>query len=182
MNTIVLLSGGLDSTTSAQYFKDRGHSVQGLFFDYGHRAKDREYKSAKMVADYYGFPIQVASFVGVQPPSEGDIRGRNALFICGALMSYPNFSGILTLGIHAGTPYYDCGALFIKSISGMVEAYTDGQVVLDLPFVNWDKGMIYAYAISNGVPLDLTYSCEAGTDPPCGRCLSCRDRNDLTAI
>lgn len=99
-----------------------------------------------------------------------------------ALLVYPRFKGILSLGIHTGTPYYDCSERFIRDITPTVEGYTGGEVRIDAPFLAWDKPTIYAYCKEKGVPIHLTYSCESGTDPPCGKCLSCKDREALNAF
>jgi 7-cyano-7-deazaguanine synthase len=63
----------------------------------------------------------------------------------------------------------------------LLAGYTQGNVVLEAPFINWNKKMIYHYCKENNVPTDLTYSCENGTIPPCGKCNSCLDRRYLHA-
>ncbi len=49
---IVLLSGGLDSSTCAAIAKAEGYSLYALTFDYGQR-HDKELIAAKQVAEYY---------------------------------------------------------------------------------------------------------------------------------
>lgn len=53
MKAIVLLSGGLDSTTCAYVAKHQGYEVYALSFDYGQRLK-RELDSARAVAKAVG--------------------------------------------------------------------------------------------------------------------------------
>jgi 7-cyano-7-deazaguanine synthase len=48
---------------------------------------------------------------------------------------------------------------------------------LGAPFATWTKQDIIAYCRTRNVPVHLTYSCERGTEPPCGTCLSCKDRS-----
>jgi 7-cyano-7-deazaguanine synthase len=50
---VVLLSGGLDSTTAAAWAKAQGHDVYALSFDYGQRHK-KELERAKAVAAALG--------------------------------------------------------------------------------------------------------------------------------
>ena len=50
---VVLLSGGLDSATTASFAASRGFEVYGLSFDYGQRHR-RELESARLVAEALG--------------------------------------------------------------------------------------------------------------------------------
>ena len=90
------------------------------------------------------------------------------------------FSSI-KIGIHAGTGYPDCSKPFITPIQEVVNAYANGIVEILAPFIDWQKSDIYSYSKSNNVPIHLTYSCECGGPPPCGKCLSCKDRELLDA-
>ncbi|MBU0767418.1 7-cyano-7-deazaguanine synthase, partial [Patescibacteria group bacterium] len=49
MKAIVLLSGGLDSSTTLYYAKSKGYDCRALIFDYGQRHR-RELKSAVAIA------------------------------------------------------------------------------------------------------------------------------------
>ena len=49
---VILLSGGLDSTTTLAIAKNDGYILYGLTFDYSQR-HDKELISAKKIADYY---------------------------------------------------------------------------------------------------------------------------------
>jgi 7-cyano-7-deazaguanine synthase len=49
---IVLLSGGLDSTTALALAKEKGYEIVALTFDYGQKHK-RELDSAKMIAGHF---------------------------------------------------------------------------------------------------------------------------------
>jgi 7-cyano-7-deazaguanine synthase len=55
---VVLLSGGLDSTTVAAWAKASGYQVQALTLSYGQR-HDRELTSARLVAEELAIPHQV---------------------------------------------------------------------------------------------------------------------------
>lgn len=50
---IVLLSGGLDSTTTLAYAKDKGFEIYALSFDYGQR-HNQELEASKLIAKEYG--------------------------------------------------------------------------------------------------------------------------------
>ncbi|MCY4580339.1 MAG: 7-cyano-7-deazaguanine synthase [Chloroflexi bacterium] len=180
MDVWLLMSGGIDSTASAHYFAQRGDAVQGIFVDYGQAAVCREREAANAVADYLSIPIAELRFQSPQRFATGEIVGRNAFLIFSAMMGMNLKQGILSMGIHAGTQYYDCGSDFIKRVGVLIDNYSVGQLTLHCPFQNNNKDFVYAYALSECIPLHLTYSCELGTVPPCGQCLSCKDRYALT--
>ena len=179
--SIVLLSGGIDSAACVHYYIDLNFEVNALFIDYGQKARDNERQSAMRIAAYYGVKLDQVSFSSMEHYGPGEVRGRNAFFILATLFYYTRFKGIISLGIHSGTPYYDCSRQFIDDITPIIDAYVGGEVSIDAPFLTWEKPAIYTYCKEKGVPIYLTYSCEDGSTPPCGKCRSCKDRETLNA-
>ena len=177
----LLLSGGVDSTACGHYFKQRGDRVVGIFIDYGQPAASCERMAAKSVAEHLELPLTTLSFRASRRFTVGEVIGRNAFLIFSAMMGVDMAQGILSLGIHAGTGYYDCGEEFVQKIGEVVDAYSAGKLVLHCPFIRSQKGLVFDYAKNEGIPLNLTYSCELGTMPPCGLCPSCKDRDALEA-
>jgi len=178
----VLASGGIDSTACLDYYLQLGYETEGIFIDYGHPANNPEYDHVCRMCGNLGIPLHRVEFRGGHPNTVGEIRGRNALLVIAALVARPSLSGIIALGIHAGVPYYDCGKRFVKLMGTLVSDYTDGTVQFDAPFIELSKPEIVNYCRTRGVALDLTYSCEAGTMPPCQSCPSCRDRQVLGIV
>ena len=178
-NVIVLTSGGLDSTACIKYYIDQGFLVQGVFINYGQIAWKNEFKSAINISKYFDINLLRLDFISDKFFYQGEIKGRNAFLIMAALMACPDFKGLICIGIHSGTPYYDCSRQFVNKMDDILINYTNGQMALDIPFIDWSKKMVYKYCLDNKVPIQLTYSCENGTDIPCGRCSSCLDRGDL---
>lgn len=173
---LVLASGGIDSTACLFYYKELHHDVEALFVDYGHPANPAEYERIDALCKRYKFPLGLLKLSGANIDSQWEIRGRNALFIIAALMARPTFTGLLALGIHGGSLYYDCGQKFVHLMENLVSDYTKGTIQLDLPLIEMDKSTIIHYCRMHNVPLELTYSCQTGTVPSCGKCPSCRDR------
>ena len=173
---LVLASGGIDSTACLFYYKELGHEVEAIFVDYGHPANYEEHKHLKSLCNRYSIPLSLIKVSGMDIGLKWEIRGRNGFFILTALMAKPTFTGLLSLGIHSDSSYYDCGKRFIELMSNLVSDYTQGTVQLDHPFVDMDKVDIVKYCKSHKVPLELTYSCQIGSLPPCGKCPSCKDR------
>jgi 7-cyano-7-deazaguanine synthase len=176
---MVLLSGGTDSAACAYLLKAQGMAVEGIFFDYGQPAAPSEQIAAQAIAEHIDIPLSVVTARGPAKYGAGEVVGRNAFLILGSIVFKPTTVGILALGIHAGTPYYDCSAEFVRTMTVLVAEHTDGALILLAPFLDWNKKQIYDYFTAAKLPIELTYSCEAGTTGPCTECNSCRDRSAL---
>lgn len=178
---LVLLSGGLDSAACAHFLIDKGFLVEALFIDYGQVSASREVVAAKKIAKFLSIPFKEFSVNTNIKKTSGEIKGRNAFLLFTALLEFPEKSGIIGIGIHDGTSYFDCSENFINQVQILFDDYTNGCVKIITPFVNWSKGEIWNYLNKSSFPVDVTYSCELGLPQPCGRCLSCEDLEELYA-
>ena len=178
---LVLLSGGIDSTACAAFLKGRTDSLQAIFLDYGQLSQKQEERAACAIAAHFRIPLTVMRCQGAKTKNEGLILGRNACLVFLTLMETEMRSGIIALGVHAGTRYWDCGPQFVHAMQQVIDGYTDGKIRLSLPFLNWSKRDVWDFCKANHVPLELTYSCERGCQQPCGLCDSCRDLDMLYA-
>jgi 7-cyano-7-deazaguanine synthase len=174
----VLLSGGIDSAACARYLQENGNHVRCIFVDYRQAAVDSESWSAAELSKLLKTELLRVTFDPNKSWGPGEILGRNAFLILAALMTRPE-SGVIALGIHSGTTYYDCTPAFLETIDRLVAEYTDGCIRVTAPFISWSKKRVFDYYVQTGLPLQIAYSCEAGTVPPCGGCASCRDRRTL---
>lgn len=173
------MSGGMDSAACAFHLRAQGLVVEGLFVDHGQAAAIQEARAVSAIAAQLDIPLRKISVGGMHATGVGELTGRNAFLIFTALLATQAKPGLLGLGLHAGTPYYDCSETFVAAIGRMVAEHTDGKVSVIVPFLTWAKKDVHDYFVSTGLSLSLTYSCEAGTDPVCGRCASCNDRKAL---
>lgn len=178
-DAIVLLSGGIDSAACARFLCDHGYAVRGLFVDYGQKAALFEKRSAEALGRVMEITLDCVSIASPAQFAGGEITGRNAFLVFVALLTTQLRTGVIALGIHAGTTYYDCSTAFVQSIDRLLAEHTDGQVRLSTPFITWSKKNIFEYYQTSGLPVELTYSCENGQEPTCGTCLSCLDRRML---
>jgi len=172
----VLLSGGIDSAACAHLLKVDGKSVRAVFVDYGQISATPEKASAIAISQSIEIPLEIISAHAPLSFGTGEIKGRNAFLVLSALCLCRTKKGLIALGIHSGTRYYDCSPAFCSLIDRVVAEYTDGLVRVVAPFIGWSKGDVVDYFRKAGLPFESTYSCEGGTIPPCGRCLSCQDR------
>lgn len=181
-SVLVLFSGGVDSATCVAFYQGRGLGVEALFVDYGQPAALREREAAARLSEHFEVRLHRVVVRGAQCPDSGFIPGRNALLVATALASPAAPAiGLIVLGIHAGTPYPDCTPIFLAASQSLLDVYANGRVRIVAPFLTWSKGEILTYAEEAGVPLNETYSCEAGGSEPCGECRSCLDRLGLSA-
>jgi 7-cyano-7-deazaguanine synthase len=177
-DALVLMSGGIDSACCAHFLKSKGYHVNGLFIDFGQLASESEAEKSKEVAKWISCDLNE---IKVQIPSsnlssDGEIVGRNAFLLSSALMFNSGTASVIGIGIHAGTPYYDCGSAFLDRMCLIVREYTGGKCHLSAPFIDWNKQEVYSYAKSIKLPIEITYSCEAKSNGVCGVCRSCKDR------
>jgi len=174
---VICCGGGTDSTALIAYYLARGFDIQGVHFDYGQPSFPGERHAVETICGYYAVPIR---YVEVRPrlmiKSSAEYPGRNALFVLLATQLLEHRTGLVSLGIHLGTPYYDCTPIFVRQMQHVLDGYFGGSIVLDAPFLHFHKQDIYAYCREHSVPVDLTYSCERNPNTPCGECFSCLDR------
>lgn len=176
MRATVLFSGGIDSTSCIHLFQEKGYEVRGIFINFGQAAAGRETESVSRLSSLLCIPVTTLEASSRTVFGAGELVGRNAFLIFSALLLGGCHDGLLAIGIHAGTGYYDCSPAFLSRADQLVQECSNGRVSLVAPFIDWSKDDIYSLFMASQLPLHETYSCEAGTIPPCGECASCRDR------
>jgi 7-cyano-7-deazaguanine synthase len=171
---LVLLSGGIDSAAALALALSEGFAAGTLFVDYGQAAAEAERSASRAIANHFAIAWREVTVAGHEFTS-GEIRGRNAFLLHSALLVLEWRAALVFIGIHAGTGYRDCDPPFVELIQQSFDYHSGGTVRIVAPFLGWSKLEIYDYAVSIGLPLNLTHSCEAGS-LPCGACRSCLDR------
>ncbi|SFF72568.1 7-cyano-7-deazaguanine synthase [Halobacillus alkaliphilus] len=181
-NVSILLSGGLDSTTLIEYYKQYNYEINGIHFQYNQSAKNTEWEACKNIANYYDIEVKNLKLGLPILNFEGQIQCRNSLFIFGAAANIkPSENVTLAYGAHSGTPYYDCSINFVSSAQTILDGYFGGTVSIEAPFIRWSKEDILKFSLMKKVPIELTYSCEKKEYIECGKCPSCLDRRALTS-
>lgn len=178
----VLVSGGIDSAALLAFYLRQRFSVRALFVDFGQPAAKQESRAASSVCKHYGVRLSIMTVKCGATFSPGEIPGRNAFLVFAAMLVCGAQPGIIAIGIHEGPPYYDCSEGFLKRIQAVVDGYAAGRIKVAAPFLKWGKQIIWEFCKKVGVPVDSTYSCEKGGVRPCGKCLSCKDREALSAL
>ena len=123
---LVLASGGIDSSTILWLCAEQGIMPNALFVDYGQAAAQSERAAVEGICRELGVPCRNVRYSGSKFCA-GEIRGRNAYLLHTALMEFPAQSGVVLLGIHAGTGYDDCTPEFIDAMQLSYEFHTGGH-------------------------------------------------------
>ena len=196
---VVLLSGGLDSSTLLFYAKNIGYNCHCLIFDYGQKHL-REIESAKNIAKAADcsytvikaeFPLQKSSLLdeSKQIPVHKDplktkkipstyVPGRNTVFLAHALSLAESMdASAIFIGANAVdfSGYPDCRPNYYAAFKGLVKSLgVDIEIVTPLLYL--DKARIVKLGKKLKVPFEHTWSCYQGLSKPCGVCDSCKLR------
>ncbi len=185
---IVLLSGGLDSTTLLAMAREEGYGLYALTFRYGQR-HHQELAAAKKVTE--AFPVRehrvveidLRAFGGsaltdnIDVPKTGTLSAdipvtyvpaRNTIFLSYAL-AWAEVLGIgdIFIGVNAVdySGYPDCRPEFIAAYEKMANLATKAAVEGETPISIWtplmylSKGEIIRKGVSLGVDYGLTHTC-----------------------
>jgi 7-cyano-7-deazaguanine synthase len=153
--------------------------VRGIHFDYGQPSAHGERRSVLALASHYDVPVETQSVALTLASTGGEYHCRNALFVLTAASVAKRVQLGIAIGIHAGSPYYDSTPAFIWDVQRLLDGYHGGTVRVEAPFLEFTKQDVFEYCLENGVPVNLTFSCERRSDLPCRRCASCKDQMAL---
>ena len=200
-DSILILSGGMDSVTMLYEYKDR--IAVALTFDYGSNHNKREAQYAKMHCERLGvehllLPLQFihdyfksSLLDGADAVPEGHyadanmkstvVPFRNGIMLavaCGIAES----RGLkyVMIANHFGdhSIYPDCRAGFVRAMSqAMAEGTYDG-ITLFAPYTDISKTDIARRGAALGIDYSLTYSCYKGGEKHCGKCGTCVERKE----
>ncbi|PAZ03139.1 MAG: 7-cyano-7-deazaguanine synthase QueC [Opitutia bacterium AMD-G3] len=201
--TVLIHSGGIDSTVLLGHLLAEGREVYALSVDYGQRHR-RELEAAKRICAHYGVKHQVADLRALAPlfganaltdshvaVPEGHyeeasmkatvVPNRNMLLIAvAASWAMSLKASSVAYGAHGGDHaiYPDCRPVFADALDKAIRLADWHEVCLERPFVGMDKTGIVRRGVELRVPLELTWSCYVGGDKHCGKCGTCVERKE----
>ncbi|MFC7095944.1 7-cyano-7-deazaguanine synthase QueC [Halobaculum marinum] len=203
---VVLVSGGMDSATTAYEARERGYDLHFLHTSYGQTTESKEYACAEAlreelaVDDFLHIETDHLARIGASsltddsmavadadmdddsdeiPSSYVPFRNANLLSMA---VSYAeaNDCEAVFVGAHSEdyAGYPDCRPEFFAAFEAMVDVGTKPETSIDVvvPFVEDSKTDIAERGTELGVPYDLTWSCYREEAPACGTCDSCAFR------
>ena len=197
---VLILSGGLDSTTLLYDLQDQNYEVHAITFDYNQKHSN-EIACAKKICKKLKVPHKIVdlSILNDLAPScltrdqwdvpEGNyaedsmkqtvVPNRNMVFLSLAA-SYAIGIGAnhLFYAAHSGdhTIYPDCRPAFVSAMGTAFHLCDWNDVVLQVPYLYWSKGDIVKRGLSLNVDYFMTWTCYKGGKISCGKCGSCDER------
>ena len=200
---VILLSGGLDSTTVLAIAKEQNYDCYALSFDYGQKQRSElessiaiakksnviEHRIMKISLNHIGGSALTDKDISVPKFSDSDdipityVPARNTIFLSFALAwaevvdCQTIFIGVNALD-YSGYP--DCRPEFIEAFEAMANLATKQSVEGDkiqikTPLINMTKAEIIKKGLSLGVDYSETTSCYDANSlgEACGECDAC---------
>ncbi len=200
-DSLIVLSGGMDSVTMLYDYKDR--IAMALSCDYGSNHNAREIQFARLHCERLGIPHRVISLdfivknfhssllsgAGDVPSgsyNDENMRSTVVPFRNGIMLSvaagFAEDMGLryIMLANHAGdhSIYPDCRPDFVKAMSEATKAGTYNGVEVFAPYTNISKTDIARRGKTLGIDYAETWSCYRGGEHHCGTCGTCIERRE----
>jgi 7-cyano-7-deazaguanine synthase len=203
MDAVVLLSGGLDSTTALAVAKSRGFACHALTVRYG-QLHAVELDAARRVAAAIGVEHRIVnvdlsslaasaltrrdiavpkdrSLAEIGAPGDVPITyvpARNTVLLALGLAWAESLGALdLFVGVNVldASGYPDCRPEFVRAFEALAQVATRaGGFRVHAPLIELDKAEIIRLGLSLGVDYTLTHSCYDPVDSAaCGRCDAC---------
>ena len=196
INSVLLASGGMDSTTLAYWLQSRQIGFIPVFINYGQHCADTELETLLQVLPE-GFAAQ-AEVLNVSDVYRGcrsrlidepnlwrdeitaedlylPYRNLLLLSIGAAYAQARNYSELYAAFINSNhAKELDCSAEFFEKLSSVLFDY--GSVEIKMPFRDMSKYEVAKIGIELRAPIAHTFSCQAAARVPCGACPNCVDR------
>lgn len=200
-DSIIVLSGGMDSTTLLYEYKDR--IALAVSFDYGANHNARELACASescrrlniehiiIPLEFMGKYFDSSLLSGAEAIPEGHYEDENMkstvvpfrngimLSVACGLAESRHLKKVM-IANHGGDHaiYPDCRDSFIHAMSEAMKNGTYDGIEIFAPYTNITKTDIARRGATFGVDYSLTYSCYKGGEQHCGKCGTCVERRE----
>lgn len=198
-DSIIILSGGLDSTTMLYDYADS--IALALSFDYGSNHNKKElafaaYHCNQLGIEHIIIPLEFihqyfhsSLLSGAEAIPEGQyddesmrstvVPFRNGIMLAiAAGMAEDRRLARILMANHSGDHaiYPDCRPEFVQALAAAVQAGTYNGVELFTPYTHWTKTDIALRGKELGIDYSKTWSCYKGGEKHCGKCGTCTER------
>lgn len=204
-DSIIVLSGGMDSVTLMHDYKER--IALAVTFDYGSNHNARETACARRQCEMLGIehlviPLEFMGryfrsslLSGADDIPEGHYEDENMkstvvpfrngimLAVACGLAESRGLQHVM-IANHGGDHaiYPDCRPGFVDAMSRAMSEGTYEGVTLLAPYTDMTKADIARRGAELGVDFSLTYSCYKGGERHCGRCGTCVERREAFSL
>ncbi len=203
MKSLVVFSGGLDSTVLLSKLVADGRDCRALTVNYGQRHA-KEIEAAQEICRLLGVTHQVADLrslvslwgsnsltdpaVAVADGHYTEERmkttvvpARNLVLLSlAAAWAIAEQCDTVAYAAHSGDHaiYPDCRNEFAEAAAKTIALADWHRVELERPFVDMNKAEIVQLGAACGAPMHLSWSCYKGGERHCGRCGTCIERRE----
>lgn len=163
MRSVILLSGGIDSTVLLAARHAADDEIIAVTFDYGQPGRQQEIDAAARVANHYRvMHHQIVPLRGVfgHVPN-GEVPGRNLAFIgVGVAIAAQHSARAVLIGTNAddGANYADGRARFIEQCNEAAAWGTRPAITVQAPLIAASKAQVIDLAERLRVPLELAWT------------------------
>lgn len=203
-DSVLILSGGMDSVTLLYDYQDR--IALAVSFDYGSKHNAREIPFARLHCErlnikHITIPLSFMTtyfksslLQGGEDIPEGHyaddnmkstvVPFRNGIMLSIAVgIAESNGLKCVMMANHGGdhTIYPDCRPEFVDAFNHAAQAGTFEGVCLESPYTNLTKGDIARRGKQLGIDYGETWSCYKGGEKHCGKCGTCVERREALA-
>jgi 7-cyano-7-deazaguanine synthase len=201
--TVLIYSGGIDSTVLLYDLLNSGHDVQALSVNYGQR-HSKELDCAKSLCKQLNVEHHVADLTALNPLLSGSsltsphvqvpeghyedesmkatvVPNRNMILLSIATgWAMSTGASSVSYAAHSGDRaiYPDCREEFSDAMNSVMEIAGWDKVSLNRPFSSLTKADIVKLGDELGVPFEQTWSCYKGGQVHCGVCGTCVERRE----
>jgi len=204
MDSVVIVSGGMDSVTLLHYMiKQEKRDPAVMTFEYGQK-HSREIECAKaqvallgikahmivdlratqaifgtsaLVNDDITIPDMEAVVGDNQPATY--VPNRNMLFLAYAVAYAESLKAnrvYYGAQAHDLYGYWDTTPEFLERLNDVYSLNRKDEVKIEAPFVRYSKADVLRMGLDLGVDYAQTWSCYAGGEVACGQCPTCAER------
>ena len=203
-DSVLIVSGGMDSITMLYEYKER--IALGISFDYGSNHNAREIPFAAMHCERLGIKHIVINLgfmhqyfkssllEGAEAIPEGNydeenmkstvVPFRNGIMLSiAAGVAESNGLKYVMMANHGGdhTIYPDCRPEFVSAMSEATRLGTYPGIEVLAPYTDITKSDIARHGKALGIDYAETWSCYKGGEHHCGKCGTCRERIEALA-
>ena len=200
--SVIITSGGMDSTTLLYDLIQKGKELYALSFNYGQRHV-KELEFAKKNCKKFNIPHKIidltqlkdlglfgeSSLTSDTPVPEGGysdlsmkstvVPNRNMIMLSMAIaFAISVGAGTVYYGVHAGDHaiYPDCRPAFVEKMQDVAAVCHYYPIAIEAPYLFISKADILTKGLKLKVNYADTWSCYKGGVKACGKCGNCVER------